>query len=231
MPQTEVWEREYQSPQLITKYDKPQNDVLRFLRWLKKDRKTRAIKLSVLDLGCGTGRNSNYLASLGNKVTGIDISRTAIGIASQRANQERLSVRYINGDIGSKLPFDDKSIDLILDITSSNSLSEAEREIYLEETRRVLKPNGHFFIRALCKDGDRNAKNLLEISPGKEQDTYIMSAINLTERVFSNEDFCKLYGNYFKINKVIKNCGYARFKGQSYKRNYLLAYLSNKKQA
>ena len=96
---------------------------------------------------------------------------------------------------------------------------------YLNEVRRVLKIGGHFFVRALCKDGDKNAKNLLRQSPGTEYDTYINKDMDLIERVFSRQDFVNLYSKYFEIQKLIKKTNYAQFKGQSYKRNYWLAYM------
>ncbi len=226
MAQAQSWEQEYQNPRLITKYDKPQKDVLRFLKWLKKEQKISITNLNILDLGCGTGRNSNYLAENDNSVIGIDISKTAISIASERATNLGLKAKYFVGNFGNDLPFEDNSIDLIFDITSSNSLNENERKIYLRETSRVLKKDSHFLVRALCKDGDKNAKNLLKISPGSERDTYIINDLNLTERVFTEADFREMYGQLFTIKKIIKKSGYARFDGRSFKRNYLLAYLS-----
>ncbi|MEX0918342.1 MAG: hypothetical protein WDZ85_00005, partial [Candidatus Paceibacterota bacterium] len=77
----------------------------------------------------------------------------------------------------------------------------------------------------LCKDGDKNAKNLIKLSPGNEYDTYHNKDMNLIERVFSHDDFANLYSKYFEIQKLIKKTNYAQFKGQSYKRNYWLAYM------
>jgi len=42
-------------------------------------------KLSILDIGCGAGTMSLYLASLGHTVTGIDISQTAINACKKSA--------------------------------------------------------------------------------------------------------------------------------------------------
>ncbi|MDD5738437.1 MAG: class I SAM-dependent methyltransferase [Candidatus Pacebacteria bacterium] len=227
MGQYQAWENEYRSSQLITKNPEPQKDVLRFFKYLKKEEKKELSGLNILDLGCGTGRNSNYLAGLGNKVVGVDISKTAIDIAKNRAGEMQVSdnVSYVVGDIGASYPFGDNYFDLILDITSSNSLNEKERDIYIKEVYRALKDGGYFFVRALCKDGDKNAKNLLKFSPGKENDTYIIKELNLVERVFSEKDFKELYGKYFKIKKLFKKSGYAKFQNQSYKRNYWLAYM------
>lgn len=226
MAQSEAWEKEYKSSQLITKKPEPQKDVLRFFKYLKKEEKKELSGLNILDLGCGTGRNSNYLAELGNTVVGIDISKTAIDIAKSRANEMGLNnVSYAVGDIGASYPFADNHFDLILDITSSNSLNEKERENYIKEVYRTLKKGGYLFVRGLCKDGDKNAKNLLKLSSGKEYGTYIIKELDLTERVFTEKDFREFYGRYFKIKKLLKKSGYAKFQNQSYKRNYWLAYM------
>ncbi|MFA6354925.1 MAG: class I SAM-dependent methyltransferase [Candidatus Paceibacterota bacterium] len=224
--QGNTWDKEYKNPLFVTKNDGPQKDTLRFLKFLKKEQKFRVEDKVILDLGCGTGRNANYLEDLGNKVIGIEISRTALSLAKTRALQMGVSVDYRLGDIGEKYDIEDESVNVVLDITSSNSLNEKGREIYLEEVNRVLKKGGYFFVRALCKDGNQNVKNLLKASPGREYDTYILKDIGLTERVFSREDFIKMYSKYFKILNLEKKTNYATFNDRIYKRDYFLAYLT-----
>jgi SAM-dependent methyltransferase len=165
------------------------------------------------------------LAELGNIVTGFEISPTALEFAKSNSKALGVEVNYIESDIGAPYSLDSDSMDLVIDIMSSNSLNESEREIYLTEVHRVLKTGGHFFVRGLCKDGDQNAKNLIKLSPGKEYDTYINVDMGLTERVFSREDFINTYSKYFEIQKLEIKTNYAKFKGQSYKRNYWLAYM------
>lgn len=225
MHQGNVWEREYRNPKLVTKNDGPQADTLRFLKFLKKDQKYIVEDRNILDLGCGTGRNSNYLAKRGNKVVGMEISKTALDIAKSRAKESNLDVDYRLGNIGEPYQIEDESIDMILDVTSSNSLDEKGRVIYLSECARVLKNGGYMFVRALCKDGNKNVKNLLKDNPGKEYDTYVIKEIGLTERVFSREDFTKTYGEFFKILKLEKKTSYTTFNDRIYKRDYWLAYL------
>jgi len=225
MPQISAWESEYRNPKLITKDSKPQKDVLRYFKFLKKEYSIKWSDIKVLDLGSGVGRNANYLASLGASVCGLEISETALKIARARARDENLSVKYFQRSIGEKFQFEDNFFDLVLDITSSNSLSEKERKTYLRETSRVLKKKGHFLVRALSKDADKNAKALLKNNPGPEKDTYVNRDMNLVERVFSQNDFLEIYSKYFKLIKILKKTGYTRFKNQSYKRNFLLAYL------
>ncbi len=225
MHQGDVWDREYRNPKLVTKNDGPNADTLRFIKFLKKNQKYLIENRNILDLGCGTGRNSNYLAQNDNKVIGIEISKTALKIAEERAKNLGVSVDYRLGNIGDKYDILSNSVDIILDVTSSNSLDEKGRDIYLSECNRVLKSGGYMFVRALCKDGNKNVKNLLKNSPGKEDDTYIIKEIGLTERVFSRQDFIDIYGKYFKVLNLEKKTSYTTFNGRIYKRDYFLAYL------
>ncbi|MDP2629548.1 MAG: class I SAM-dependent methyltransferase [Candidatus Harrisonbacteria bacterium] len=225
MPQKDAWEREYRNPQLIKTGEEPRTDLKKYIKFLRKVEGVFPEDLTILDIGSGNGKHANYLASMDNTVVGLEISTTAIKLARFRAKEMGVAVDYQLADIGAPYPFDNDYFDLVIDIMSSNSLNEKEREIYLNEVFRVLKKDGHFFVRALCKDGDKNAKNLLRLNPGLEYDTYINKDMSLTERVFSHDDFINLYSKYFEIQKLIKKTNYAQFKGQSYKRNYWLAYM------
>lgn len=224
MTQESVWDKEYKSSKLLVKENIPSADVVRFVKFLKKE--SVSIENSqVLDLGSGMGRNSFYFADLGAKVVGLEISKTAIGIAEENAKNASLDIKYIKQSIGEKFPVDDASVDIVLDVTSSNSLNEGEREVYLDETDRVLKNGGYFFVKALCKDGDLNAKYLLKNSPGPEKDTYIMPELGVTERVWSKEDFTATYEKYFSIVQMEKKTSYSRMNNRVYKRNFWICYL------
>ena len=227
MAQQKVWENEYKNPKFMSKHLEAQKFIQRFYKFLKK-KEVKIENLKILDLGSGTGRNSNYFARLGADVTAIEISETALELGKKQAENEELNVKYIHGNIGSKYNFPAESFDVVLDATSSNSLNDIEREIYLSEVKRVLKKDGYFFVRALCLDGDNNAKKLLKLFPGKEKHTYILPEVGLVERVFTQDDFRKTYGEYFEILELVKDSGYTSFGGQSYKRNFFVSYLVKK---
>jgi len=53
--------------------------------------------IEVLDLGCGTGITTKYIAELGAKVTGIDISQKLIEFARENSNHE--NIKYLVGDV------------------------------------------------------------------------------------------------------------------------------------
>lgn len=227
MNNKEAWNNEYKDSQLLSKGEEPQADVLRFIKWLRKETTFDLEQKVVLDLGCGTGRNLLYFADQYNcSGYGYDFSAEAIRIANEsKKNFDNPDVVFEERSIGEVLPLPDNSADIVLDVTSSNSLTPDERNIYLKEVERVLKPGGYVFVRTLTRDGDRNAQNLLSMFPGPHYDTYTHPDLGITERVFREVDFRELYDMYFNIQFLKKQTGYQRRGNQSYKRRYLVAYM------
>jgi SAM-dependent methyltransferase len=225
MPQSETWNKEYLEGKLVSKDAKPQDFMKRYFRKFRYQSGKDISEWSVLDLGCGTGRNANYLAQKGAKVIGMEISEEALKIAKERAGQLAVDVDYRLQNIGQPYDIPDASVDVILDITSSNSLNEAERELYLTECHRVLKPGGVLMVRGLLLDGDKNAKNLLKLHPGPEYHTYVMPGTGIIERVFTKDEVYKLYKPFFKVKRFEKHVTYTPFEGQPYKRHFFFVWL------
>ena len=71
-------------------------------------------KTRVLDLGCGTGNNSKFLAGNGFRVFRIDGSRSAIDICKSRFKKLSLKGGFVDMNF-SKLPFEDNFFDLVID--------------------------------------------------------------------------------------------------------------------
>ena len=66
-----------------------------------------------LDIAVGTGRNALYLASLGFRVTGVDVSTVAVDLSREKAARLGLAVEAIVGDLEDyRLPVD--TYDLII---------------------------------------------------------------------------------------------------------------------
>lgn len=227
MNNAQAWEKEYSDPRFLTLGTEPLSVVKDFFRELRRKQKVDLSSVTILDLGCGNGKNLMYaVENFCKSGIGYDFSKTAIGQAKKLS--EGLDINYEVRSIGEKFPLRDISVDVILDATSSNSLNEQEREIYLREMSRVLKPGGFIFVRALCLEGDKNAKQLIKESSGTEKDTYILPSVGVTERVFSKQDFIKTYEEYFEIIHLEKTEGYQKWGNQSYKRKYWIAYLKKK---
>lgn len=219
------WENEYKNPTFLTKEMEPQADTVRFFTFLKKEEKFDCVGKELIDLGCGTGRNSLYAFELGAVAHGIDISKTAIAHGLEYLKQRDVEIDLRVGSIGETLPYNDNFFDIALDVTSSNSLTEAERKVYFEEMYRVLKPGGYVYVKALCKDGDTNAKELLRRFPGSEIDTYILPEQKITERVWTRKDITDFYSRKFKILHLEMKESYTTMGDRRYKRHFWIMYL------
>jgi SAM-dependent methyltransferase len=230
--QQRSWDQEYRTQQLLSPSLMPQADVVRFVRWLKKEHKKHHDgapfefeALFVLDLGSGTGRNALYFAEQGSAVHAYEFAPTALYAAREHAAAADVPITFALHDIGEPYPLPSESIDIALDVTSSNSLSDAGRATYLSEVHRVLKPGGLLFLRALSFEGDPHAKELVRRSPGADPDTYIHPDLGITEKVFSRESLHATYGPYFTFRQLERVQHYATVAGRTYKRSYWIAYL------
>lgn len=228
MNNQESWDQEYKKPQLVTQSHKPQKDFLRFIKWIKNNKHIDLYSdITVLDLGCGVGRNSFYMAdNYDAKVFGYDFSPDAIEKA-KKIHAHKL-ITYQERDIGKLFPLEDNSVDMILDVTASNALHDFGRSVYLKECARVLKPGGYMYVRTLAKEGDKNAQKLVKDFYGGEYDTYKHPQLGIKERIFSGPDFKEMYNEHLQVIRMERKTGYQRWGSQSYKRNYWNCYISTK---
>ena len=81
-----------------------------------------------LDLGCGAGPNSIYLAQHGYEVTGIDFTPGAIAMAEAAAQAAAVAPRFLTADV---LEWESDGVfDLVLDSGCLHSLPEKDRPAY-----------------------------------------------------------------------------------------------------
>ena len=64
----------------------------------------------VLELGCGSGKNTEWLLSRADKLVGLDFSKNMLALARKKINSKK--VTFINVDINEKWPVDNNSFDL-----------------------------------------------------------------------------------------------------------------------
>lgn len=159
-----VWERIFQT-QEWGKY--PEIPIVRFVaRNYYKDKNRSKIK--ILDLGCGPGAHSWYLAKEGFDVYGIDGSQIAIEKLKDRLKKEKLNGSFIVGD-AIKLPYEDKFFDCIIDSAAIQHNKSKNINKILEEVFRTLKDGGKFFGMMVCED-KRIEKNYGKITFFKEDE-------------------------------------------------------------
>ena len=107
-----------------------------------------------LDLGCGTGTNSLYLARHGWQVAGVDFAAPAIRIARRKTRQAGLTVDFYVADV-TRLDFLQPPFDLALDIGCFHSLAADARSRYRDGLRRLLRPGARWMLYAFGPRGRR----------------------------------------------------------------------------
>ena len=96
----------------------------------------------VLELGCGTGKNSEWLAAQARSLVALDFSPGMLDVARRRVRSER--VRFVEHDITRPWPVEPSSIDVVI----GNLVLEHVRELgpIYAEAARVLRPGGELFL-------------------------------------------------------------------------------------
>lgn len=95
----------------------------------------------VLEIGCGRGALSVYLARRGARVTGVDVSSNCIAAARLLARANRVRPRFVHAT-ATRLPFKDESFDRVVGMSILHHLPESEVAAAALEVHRVLKPHG-----------------------------------------------------------------------------------------
>lgn len=100
-----------------------------------------------LDLGCGFGRASIYLAERGWAVDAIDFVAEAIAEAERRATAAGVAVNFHQADV-TRLDFLDPAYDFALDVGCAHSLDAPALARYATGLRRLLRPGARYMLFA-----------------------------------------------------------------------------------
>lgn len=96
----------------------------------------------VVELGCGTGRNTVWLAERARSVTGVDFSPAMLEKARRKISDDR--VRFVQHDIRTALPFEPESTDLVVGTLVLEHIRNMA--VVFAECARVLRRGGHLFV-------------------------------------------------------------------------------------
>jgi ubiquinone/menaquinone biosynthesis C-methylase UbiE len=133
-------------------------------------------KGKVLDICCGAGTNTVYLAQNGFEVTGIDISKTAIEIAKRKAQKADVTINFLVESF-IELPFSDSNFDFVWDMGCFHHVEEEQRSTFIKGIYRVLKTQGVYMLTCFSyKNG-----------PGWNH--------------FTEQQLIDLFGNYFSFGE------------------------------
>ncbi|NJL81341.1 MAG: methyltransferase domain-containing protein [Richelia sp. SM1_7_0] len=105
---------------------------------------------NILDVGCGIGGSSLYLAQKFNAAaTGITLSPVQARRACERAVEFGLQGRtHFQVADALNMPFEDNSFDLVWSLESGEHMPDKNR--FLQECYRVLKPGGKLILVTWC---------------------------------------------------------------------------------
>ena len=100
---------------------------------------------NVLELGCGTGKNTKWLLQKANKIIGLDFSQEMLHLAKAKITNSK--VQFKKNDLTKSWEVENGFADLI---TSSLTLEHIKNLDHIfKEANRTLKKDGLFFISEL----------------------------------------------------------------------------------
>jgi malonyl-CoA O-methyltransferase len=100
---------------------------------------------SILETGCGTGKNTVFLAEIGKQVHALDFSAGMILKAREKVKAE--NVRFETADLTKGWPCQNASYDLILCALVLEHIKDLSH--IFSEASRALRPGGKFLINEL----------------------------------------------------------------------------------
>lgn len=218
------WDHEYANPENLKLSSDHSADLEKFVRFVERETGHKHLQqlTSVLDLGCGNGRNIIYFArEFGVKGTGYDSSSAAI--AQAKTASEGLSIAYEVRSIAKPIDLPDESQNIVLDMMSSHFLTETERANLKQEIFRVLKPGGFLFMKTFLSDGDKHTERLLTEFPADEAGSYIHPVIGVAEFVYSEEELLDFLSECFEIKKIYRSHKHV-LRGKARKRRTISVY-------
>lgn len=260
------WNKEYADPKHLTMSDEAAGDLLTFEKWATRNAEWFPFPKDgfVVDVGCGNGRNIIQLCSeynmkgLGFDISGIAVEQARKTVESLAKNHpdpenpaymiegKKIDVEFKTQSASDPIPLEDQSVDVVIDMMTSHYLRRADREKYIQELTRVMKPYGWLFFKTFIIDGDLHVKRLISEHPDTgevvtdekgniignlpaEEHSYIHPKIGVFEHVFSEQEIVDLYAPYFKIHKMIKS--YKHIKdGKAFKRRTVSVYMERKRE-
>lgn len=106
---------------------------------------TGSLDGDVLDIGCGLGDNSRFLAERGYRVVGVDGSPTALEQARQRTTGTGLDIEFVQGD-ATRLDGFEQRFDTVVDSALYHCLNDKDRTKYAAALHRATRPGAQLHL-------------------------------------------------------------------------------------
>jgi len=108
---------------------------------------------TALELGCGAGNTTLWLAERGFHAYGIDIVPAAIAWARTEAKRRQIQADFRTGNAVYLRAYPDDFFDLVVDGECLHCIVGPDRKQFLSSACRVLRPGGLFCVRTVCGNG------------------------------------------------------------------------------
>jgi len=194
--QQRIWDAEHMQPQVLLQMDsdKASSGVILFYDFLQ----SRPGNQVGIEMGCGKGRNVIWLALQPRiaHMTGLDFSPAAIKEAEVRAEKAGATrASFAVQDITERWPFDDASVDFVLDCFAITDIETPEaRQRAVDEARRVLKSGGYLLTYVLSID-DEFHKEMIGKNPAAERNAF-HHPTGKFEKTFDDQDLAELHAAF-----------------------------------
>ena len=179
------------TPKFLAQHLKPYE----FLRQEAKDK-------TVLEIGCGDGYGSFYLAEVAKEVIGIDYEEAVILQAQKKYKRANLS--FIQMD-AANLQFTDNSFEIVCSFQVIEHIAEDRLSRYLSEVSRVLKDEGKFYLSTLNVEHAVKSPLTYKKHPAHCKEFKLEELKDLLSNLFAN---VKIYG----LRLTLKHRFYQRLK-------------------
>lgn len=172
---------------------------------------------TMLDIGVGTGRTSNFFAPLVSKYVGVDYSSRMVDVCREKFPRLTFDVQDVRS-----IQYPNNSFDLVLfSFNGLDSISPEERIKAMDEIYRIIKPGGYFaFSSHNLKGIDKLFSFPVTLNVKKWYKTIVLRSVNKNFRKFYKENYVTIidgahgYGvtNYYTTPeyqcKQLAQCGY-----------------------
>ena len=180
------------------------------IRLVQNELNTEGDLQDVLELGCGTGLYTEFIAGKSRKITATDFSEEMI--AKARTKRGHLHNAKFSRADAMDLPFEDHLYDTVFMANLIHVISDPEKSI--QESHRVLKPGGTIIITSFAIDemsflnkirmGFRFIKTFGKLSADA---TKVKTSMKAIEKMLAKNQFriikSKLLGNKIKAMYLV----------------------------
>jgi ubiquinone/menaquinone biosynthesis C-methylase UbiE len=226
----ETWDRSFEEQIARQAYNTaPVEALVRSMSYYLRDRYSPEEQqgLHGAELGCGAGPNLVWMAERGMRVSGVDISPTALDLCRQtldRAGHSGRAGSLVEASV-TDVPWEDASLDVALESCVFQHLDREERLAAFREVDRLVKPGGLFVGHMLEQQHtvfEKRAAEQLPEDPGTLRLEEGGSNVYLTNiglsHFFTKDEFAELLPGWTVVDPCLSQ--YELPRAEAEKRGY-----------